>query len=86
MKETGGADLEACFRAGYKLAVAKEADAETVAVLQTLYEQAEAELQNGPPNVQTIAYREDRNDPQVSDPMTVVANALMNLDAFLTRE
>lgn len=86
MKEAGGADLESCFRAGYKLAVAKEADAETVAVLQTLYEQAEAELQNSPPRAQPIAYREDPNDPQVSDPMTVVANALMNLDAFLTKE
>lgn len=86
MRTAGGDDLDACFQYGYKRALAKEADAETVTVLQELYDQAWEELKHAPAKARTIAHRDETDEMEVNDPMTVVANAIMNLDGFLVKE
>jgi len=80
MREAGGEDLEAGIRHGYKRALAREADEETVAVLIDLFQKAQSELDNV--QVRTVAAKE----VELSDPMDIVANAILNLDAFLTKD
>lgn len=86
MRKVGGEDLNAGIRYGYKRALSKTADEEIVQVLHNLYEQAAAEMENAPAKAMTIAYEEDPEEITLSDPMTVVANAILNLDGFLTKE
>lgn len=85
MVEAGGKDLSACMRAGYKMALGKEADQATVQILLDLYEQSKKELEHP---VKTIQYEntEETGDFLIKNPMTVVANALMNLDGFVMKE
>ena len=106
MRATGGDDLAACIQAGYRRALAREADAETVEILLDLYQQAERELarEKENPSILPVVNRpkppqkaaSDKDKPEaapepepefeIQDPMTVVANAIMNLDAFVTKE
>lgn len=92
MEKAGGDDLAACIRAGYKMVLAREPDAETVNVLKELHRQATAALSQEPQSVLPVANRttpEGYDTPEefvLTKPMTVVANALLNLDAFVTKE
>lgn len=86
MREAGGKDLETAIRAGYKRALAREPDAETLAILRDLHLRAQSEMDGPQAQARTIAFEEDPNDIELSDPMAVVANAILNLDGFLTKE
>lgn len=84
--KAAGPDLDAGLREGYKRALARDADAETIAILRELYDQAREEIEKQGPKAMAIAYRESEEGISLEDPMTVVANAILNLDAFLTKE
>ena len=86
MREAGGTDTEAAIRAGYKRALGQDPDTETVAILRDLHLRAQSEMDGPSVPVRTIAFREDPNDIEIRDPMTVVANAILNLDGFLTKQ
>lgn len=86
MREAGGQDPEAGIRAGYKRALGQEADAETVAILRDLHLRAQSEMDGANAQAKTISFEEDPNDIELSDPMAVVANAILNLDGFLTKQ
>ncbi|PHN07753.1 DUF1553 domain-containing protein [Flavilitoribacter nigricans] len=86
MREAGGQDLEAAIRAGYKRALGQEADAETVAILRDLHLRAQSEMDGPTARARTIAFTEDPNEIELTDPMAVVANAILNLDGFLTKQ
>ena len=82
MKKKGDQNLTQSIIAGYRLALAKEPDTETIQILTDLYDQAEQQL--GPRAI-PIAQQES-GEFEIKDPMTVVANAIMNLDAFMMKE
>jgi hypothetical protein len=87
MREAGGRDLEVCIREGYKRALCNIPDAETISILRELHLRAQAEMDGpGQPRARTIAMEEDPDEFVLSDPLEVVANAILNLDGFLTKE
>ncbi len=70
---------EQAIKTGYKMALSQEPDQETLEILNKLYYNANTELKG-----ELVASREQ---PAVRlDAMTVVANAIMNLDEFVTKE
>lgn len=86
MRAAGPQDLETAIRAGYKMALSQEPDGETVTILRDLHLRAQSELDGPGARAQTIAFTEDPNEIELSDPMAVVANAILNLDGFLTKQ
>lgn len=69
MEKEGGQELERCIEVGYKRALIHPPDQETVHILKELYQTA----------------MEESTKPDALEPMTVVASAILNLDAFLTK-
>jgi len=61
------------------MALCKEPDAETVEILMDLYHNANTELK-----AELVSSGEYQSDQM--DAMAVVANAIMNLDEFVTKE
>ena len=87
MEEAGGGNLEESLKYGYKKALAKDLDPQSLEVLEGLYRQAKASLVKDPPNRNIKVLNQEEEDGfELKDPMTVVANAIMNLDSFLTKE
>lgn len=83
MEKDGGNDLEASITAGYKRALAQEPDQQNIDILKQLYKGAQEELSAKEGQARLISQTEE---PAISlDPMTVVASAILNLDAFLTK-
>ena len=94
MQKNGGKDIAACIRWGYQTALYKPLPDSKLAVLQKLYTEALQEYHKKPGNADTllIAYR---NMPEAAGKqqqektelaaLTVVANAIMNLDEFLIK-
>jgi hypothetical protein len=70
---------EQAIQEGYRIALCNEPDRETIGILSDLYHNANTELSGE--LVSTGKYQEDKLDA-----MTVVANAIMNLDEFVTKE
>jgi hypothetical protein len=64
------------IRAGYAKALYGEPDETTLAILKNLYDEAAG------PHAKMISYQEDAES---MSPWTVVANTIMNLDAFLNK-
>lgn len=70
-------DLEQAIASGYRRALLRNPDKESLQILVNLYLEA-----NGP-KPELISYH--GTEQKRIDPFTVVANAIMNLDAFLTK-
>ena len=91
MKAEGGSSVEDQIRRGYRRALMSDPSAETLTSLQDLYVRALAEYQNDSEKRKslfsnaTFAEREESVAP-VDAALAVVANAIMNLDSFLTKE
>ncbi len=85
MSEAGQEDLEAGLRKGYEMAMIRPADEHIVSVLMKLYRQAEAALSTEP-SALAVSRDADPYDFQLEEPMTVVANAILNLDGFMMKE
>lgn len=80
MTETGRGDLSNSIAYGYQRAIGKAPDQATVQALSDLYSKAMIELK--PLRAELIAEKEGAD----LSPMAVVANAIMNLDAFIMKE
>ncbi len=77
MKQQGKGDLEKAIMAGYKKILLIPPEPMTIEVLSDLFEEANQPLP------MMIAHKEEKD--AVLKPMTVVANALLNLDAVLNK-
>ncbi len=86
MEKAGKENLETGLRAGYRKAMCKEADEATVVVLKKLYRQSQEELKNPLQEEITLSEYENAYEFRISEPMTVVANAIMNLDGFVMKQ
>ncbi|MBK8502445.1 MAG: PSD1 domain-containing protein [Saprospiraceae bacterium] len=76
MEKTGKENLQEAIKKGFHKALLVDPDQQTVEVLEKLFYQANA------PRPQLVSLRQETIK---LDPYTVVANAIMNLDAFLTK-
>jgi hypothetical protein len=72
-------DTKQAIRAGYKIALSNEPDNETVEILKTLFQNANSEMK-----AELVSSGEYQSNQM--DAMSVVANAIMNLDEFVTKE
>lgn len=70
---------EAAIKAGYKMALCRQPDAEIVEILMGLYQNADTEFKG------ELMSSSEYQDIEM-DAMTIVANAIMNLDEFVTKE
>jgi hypothetical protein len=86
MKESGGEDAKACIQAGYKRALYKNITPAKQAVLEKLYTQAFSKF--GKDSKAAAAFLqapEPKKGMEHLAALTVVANAIMNLDEFLSK-
>jgi hypothetical protein len=79
MVEVAPNDIKQAIRAGYKIALSNEPDNETVEILKTLFQNANSEMK-----AELVSSGEYQSNQM--DAMSVVANAIMNLDEFVTKE
>ncbi len=81
MVDEGKGDIQQAIQFGYKQALLVEPDSETVDILHHLYESART------PQARKVAKSDDQLEFSQADlePLLVVANAILNLDAFLTK-
>ncbi|WP_341838379.1 DUF1553 domain-containing protein [Chitinophaga pollutisoli] len=86
MQKDGGKDAKACIKRGYKLAMSKDITDAKTAVLEKLYNQALQQYKKDPAAADAFNMRAvpDAEKAHLAA-LTVVANALMNLDEFLTK-
>lgn len=86
MEKGGGKDPKACIQRGYRLAMSKDITAAKTEVLARLYRQALQQYQKDPAAADAFNMRAlpDAEKAHMAA-LTVVANALMNLDEFLTK-
>jgi hypothetical protein len=75
-------DIREAIAHGYQLALVRKPSDRTLEALEALYQ--EAESSQSAMKLQPVVQRGE--DYQLMDPMTVVANAIMNLDGFLMKE
>ncbi len=87
MHTAAGGDPKKAVRTGYQLALAREPDEETLGILVALLQDAEKALPARAPKAIPTGFSPNLiNNTAVDDPMTVVANAILNLDRFLTKD
>ena len=84
MLQVGNGDLERSIEYGYYKALLKQPNTTTIEVLKELYEDARIALNT--PQVISTSQKEERPGESFTQPMHVVANAILNLDAFFTKE
>ncbi len=97
MLEEGGASVDARIRAGYRRALLIDPPDEALRALRQLYEGALGEYRADDANLAGALFKNvavagvaaeqppDSGDPELAA-LAVVANAIMNLDSFLTKE
>ena len=98
MRTEAGPDVEDRLRRGYALALSREPDANALGVLRTLYDDALAHYHEQPDQSSTFVHpvADTTAPPLVSleeaggnaekAALIVVANAILNLDAFMMKE
>lgn len=93
MQEKGGKDAVACIRWGYNTAMFLPLPDNKLTVLQKLYDQALTQYRKNPADAEKLLLSSNTHSetsgkhPQQAElaALTVVANAMMNLDEFLTK-
>ena len=85
MKIAADENLESAFQLGYQKALCRQADKATIDVLKKLYRQAQEELKNPIEEQISVSIEDLAFEFRISEPMTVVANAIMNLDGFVMK-
>ena len=86
MNQIGNGNLEASIQYGFQKALMKTPDKKSIDILKSLYHQAEEELRTNSPVSQTVSLKAESQSFRLEEPMTMVANAIMNLDGFLMKE
>ena len=77
-------DVDHYLERGYRLALARAPDAASVGVLRTLYQQALDHYRGHPDDGETLGGPAAGGPEQAA--LIVVANAILNLDAFVTKD
>jgi hypothetical protein len=85
MNKTGGADQKACIRAGYKAAMYKDITPAKLEILEKLYAQALAKFRKDPEATEVFLQQQKQPGMEHLAALTVVANAILNLDEFLSK-
>lgn len=75
--------IKGAIEFGFKKALIKNPDVETIALLLDLYEESNEFVYN---NNQEILQEPDYLSMGLNSPMAVIANAIMNLDAFVVKQ
>ncbi|MEM8892257.1 MAG: DUF1553 domain-containing protein, partial [Bacteroidota bacterium] len=87
MEEKGKGNIDEAIKHGYYLALSQELDPSALEVLRKLYQQAREDLSTfSETAVVPVKDQEGSKEFQLREPMTVVANAIMNLDGFLMKD
>lgn len=76
-----GTDTPSMIRKGYLRAILQEADEETLATLEELYDETVSYYELFPEKIDEMAGKEDKTLAA----LTVIANAILNLDEFVTK-
>ncbi|WP_344976682.1 DUF1553 domain-containing protein [Compostibacter hankyongensis] len=84
MEKQGRKDAAACIREGYKRVMVKDISSGKLAVLQDLYRQTLKEYRQKPAEAAKLTGESGEDAPHRAA-LTVVANALLNLDEFMTK-
>lgn len=84
MYEYEGNSMKENVAFGYCQAILQEADEKTLSILLDEYQKQLAYYREEPILAQKMALREDENTPQLAA-LSVVANVILNLDAFLVK-
>lgn len=77
-------NVDSSIRQGYKKAVLLDINEEKLHVLKELYNSSVSEFKENPKNIKEFLPYEADADANIAA-LTVVANAIMNLDEFLTK-
>jgi hypothetical protein len=80
-----GSDLDESIGKGYEKATQSIIKGETLTVLKELYQTSLAEFENNMEAARDLLHFEDVDSSAELAALTVVANAIMNLDEFLTK-
>jgi len=83
MMQEGGERPEAQIASGYRIAMAKEISAKKREALLQLYQESMDFYQNNPEETIKMAGEDEKNQQLAA--LAVVANAMMNLDEFVTK-
>lgn len=100
MRREGGQNLESQLKKGYQLALFKQPDAQKLKVLSDLYSKADRYYRENPEEInrflgrpatktgvmKTVSIRGNDNGLRHLACLSVVANAIMNLDEFVMKE
>jgi len=81
MMEAEPEDVEQQLKTGYKFAMFREINSGKLDQLKSLYEDAKQHFEENPHAVEELTGTEDEQLAR----LTIVANAIMNLDEFLTK-
>ena len=86
MKAVGGNDAKACIRSGYKTAMLKDITPGKLDILEKLYNEALGKFRKEPEKAKAFLQAKEniQENPHLAA-LTVVANAIMNLDEFLSK-
>lgn len=86
MQKNGGSNIDSCIRWGYQAAMFQSLPDKKLKVLQHLYQQSLQDFRKNPGSAGKLVH----GDPAAQQhlelaALLVVANAIMNLDEFLTK-
>ncbi len=84
--EQAGEDVQSGIKAGYYWAMSHNPDDLTLKSLEDLYERASYEIEADKMKFTPASLKYGSDDHSDNYPMTVVANAILNLDGFLMKE
>ena len=85
MKKAEGSQLKGQIRLGFRRALARDPKPEELEVLTSLFEEVYTEYEDRGLEVVDAATAESESAEPESEALTVVANALLNLDEFITK-
>lgn len=84
LKEKGAAPMDAIIKTAYSKAVQHPADERTFAALKKLFDKALADFKTNTANKEKILANSNNKEPEAAA-LTLVANAIFNLDEFITK-
>jgi hypothetical protein len=85
MQKEGGRDLGNQIRAGYQMMMYKPISAEKLSTLEKLYQEAYARLRNDKEKTCEMIGVDDEHNNAETASLVVVANAMLNLDEWITK-
>jgi hypothetical protein len=85
MEEMGGKDIKSCISKGYELAMYKPISPDKMSIFEKLYTNAYARFNADVNKMKLIAGGNKEHQNAATAALVVVANAMMNMDEFITK-